>query len=51
MLKYCKHLAAAFVACLVLVLLAQPAEAAGGQQGAFTYELKGNGTAVITGYD
>lgn len=51
MLKYCKHLAAAFVACLVLVLLAQPAEAAGGQQGAFTYELKGNGTAVITKFD
>lgn len=51
MLKYCKHLAAAFVACLVLVLLAQPAEAVGGQQGAFTYELKGNGTAVITKFD
>lgn len=51
MLKYWKHLAAAFVACLVLVLLTQPAEAAGGQQGAFTYELKGNGTAVITKFD
>lgn len=51
MLKYWKHLAAAFVACLVLVLLAQPAEAVGGQQGAFTYELKGNGTAVITKFD
>ena len=51
MLKYWRHLAAAFVACLVLVLLAQPAEAVGGQYGAFTYELKGNGTAVITKFD
>lgn len=51
MLKYWKHLAAAFAACLVLVLLTQPAEAVGGQQGAFTYELKGNGTAVITKFD
>lgn len=51
MLKYWKHLAVAFAACLVLVLMAQPAEAVGGQQGAFTYELKGNGTAVITKFD
>lgn len=51
MLKYWKHLAAAFLACLVFMLLAQPAAAVGGQQGAFTYELKGNGTAVITKFD
>lgn len=50
-MKTLKHIALAFAACLVLVLFAQPAQAAGGQYGAFTYELKGNGTAVITKFD
>lgn len=50
-MKHWRHIAAVFAACLVMVLLVQPAEAVGGQQGAFTYELKGNGTAVITKFD
>lgn len=35
----------------ITLLMASTAMAAGGQIGAFTYELKGNGTAIITDFD
>lgn len=50
-MKLWKQMAALLAVCLAVVLLPHPASAAGGQVGAFTYELKGNGTAVVTQFD
>lgn len=50
-MKDWKHVGIALAACLLLVLMAVPALAAGRQYGAFTYEMKGNGTVTITDFD